>query len=57
MCAQTSCATCHKTTWWGCGKHIVAVMTDIPPEKRCTCDPKIERDGVLYPPMGTRPGS
>ncbi|RDA92628.1 hypothetical protein CP533_1445 [Ophiocordyceps camponoti-saundersi (nom. inval.)] len=46
-----------KATWWGCGKHIVTVMKDIPADQRCTCDPKIERDGNLYPPMGSKPAS
>ncbi|RCI15484.1 hypothetical protein L249_3593 [Ophiocordyceps polyrhachis-furcata BCC 54312] len=45
------------TTWWGCGKHIVAVMKDIPVDQRCSCNPKVERDGTLYPPMGSKPAS
>jgi hypothetical protein len=27
------------------------VMDAISPEQRCTCEPRIERDGKEYPPM------
>lgn len=39
-----------KTTWWGCGNHIPAVLDSVPESERCTCTPKVERDGKEYPP-------
>lgn len=44
-----------KSTWWGCGSHVPMVMDSIPEDERCTCDPKIERDGKQYPPMAKQP--
>jgi hypothetical protein len=26
-------------------------MDGIPESERCTCEPKVERDGKMYPPM------
>ena len=37
MCRPVSCSKCGKTTWAGCGAHVDAVMSKVPPEKRCTC--------------------
>jgi hypothetical protein len=42
-----------KTTWWGCGAHIPAVLDSVPESERCTCTPKVERDGKEYPPKGS----
>ena len=41
-----------KSTWWGCGNHIPAVLTPLPREEWCTCEPKVEKEGVMWPPMG-----
>ncbi|EME81051.1 uncharacterized protein MYCFIDRAFT_26709 [Pseudocercospora fijiensis CIRAD86] len=57
MCKQAVCGTCSKSTWWGCGQHVPMVMDLIPESSRCTCEPKIEREGKQYPPMGKQPGS
>ncbi|KAF2822770.1 hypothetical protein CC86DRAFT_372582 [Ophiobolus disseminans] len=53
MCKKAACDSCHKTTWWGCGKHITGVMSNVPSEQWCTCGPRIEQEGNKYPPMGT----
>lgn len=29
-------------------------MDQIPEDKWCTCDPKVERDGKQYPPMAAK---
>jgi len=31
-------------------------MGKVTPSTRCTCDPRIERDGGQYPPMAKDPG-
>ncbi|KAL5042075.1 hypothetical protein BDW71DRAFT_211533 [Aspergillus fruticulosus] len=53
MCMKATCSTCQKTTWWGCGNHIPAVLDAVPESERCTCEPKVERDGKQYPPKGS----
>ncbi|KAL2357744.1 hypothetical protein BJ546DRAFT_834914 [Cryomyces antarcticus] len=55
MCKKSSCDTCKKATWWGCGNHVPMVMDPIPEEERCTCEPKIEKEGNKYPPKGPQP--
>jgi len=54
MCKRGTCETCHKASWWGCGNHVSIVMSNIPSEEWCTCEPKIERDGQSYPPMAKK---
>ncbi|OWP03218.1 hypothetical protein B2J93_7087 [Marssonina coronariae] len=44
-----------KATWFGCGLHIPSVLDGIPEEERCSCGPKVERDGKQYPPKGASP--
>src|SRR4051794_18159223 len=34
MCIRGTCANCNKASWWGCSKHVPAVMDPIPPEER-----------------------
>ncbi|KAH8676570.1 hypothetical protein BGZ60DRAFT_446917 [Tricladium varicosporioides] len=51
MCHKATCPTCEKTSWWGCGNHVPGVMDPIPEAERCTCTPKVEKDGKEYPPM------
>ncbi|KUJ18606.1 uncharacterized protein LY89DRAFT_642993 [Mollisia scopiformis] len=50
MCMKATCANCQKTSWYGCGNHVPSVMDSIPAEERCTCEPKVEKDGKQYPP-------
>lgn len=35
MCRATTCRTCGKTTWAGCGQHIQAVKAGVPAAKWC----------------------
>ena len=37
MCYLTTCKTCKKSTWAGCGQHVDQVLKDIPKDKICTC--------------------
>ncbi|PWN28208.1 hypothetical protein BDZ90DRAFT_260026 [Jaminaea rosea] len=36
-CMPVPCSKCSKTTWAGCGNHIVQVMSQVPEAERCTC--------------------
>lgn len=38
MCYPTTCATCGKTTWAGCGNHVDAVRATVPDAQWCRCD-------------------
>ncbi|EMF12786.1 uncharacterized protein SEPMUDRAFT_44142 [Sphaerulina musiva SO2202] len=57
MCKPAVCGTCQKSTWWGCGSHVPSVMDSINEADRCTCEPKVEKDGKSYPPMGKNPSA
>jgi hypothetical protein len=35
MCRQTTCRTCQKPTWAGCGAHVEQVLGHIPKAERC----------------------
>ena len=35
MCRATTCRTCGKTTWAGCGQHVDQVMRAVPHAQRC----------------------
>jgi len=37
MCRRTTCGTCNKPSWAGCGAHIEAVLGDVPKQDRCAC--------------------
>lgn len=39
MCRATTCRTCGKTTWAGCGHHVDQVMKDVPRQDRCPGHP------------------
>lgn len=40
MCYPVQCPRCHKTTWDGCGLHAEQVMSEVPKDQQCTCDPR-----------------
>ncbi|KIW05579.1 uncharacterized protein PV09_03454 [Verruconis gallopava] len=52
MCKSATCSECHGKTWWGCGNHVPMVMDKVEESDRCKCEPKVEKDGKKYPPMG-----
>lgn len=35
MCRATTCRTCGKTSWAGCGRHVDQVMRGVPAAQRC----------------------
>lgn len=35
MCRATTCRTCGKTTWAGCGQHIADVKRSVPSSQWC----------------------
>lgn len=35
MCRAVKCRTCGRTTWTGCGQHVQAVKTTVPPSEWC----------------------
>ena len=35
MCARTSCRTCGKPTWSGCGQHVEQALRGVPKSDRC----------------------
>ncbi|MDP9824022.1 hypothetical protein [Nocardioides massiliensis] len=46
MCRPTTCKTCGKTTWAGCGQHVAQVKATVPADQWCPGGhPKEERQG------------
>lgn len=43
MCRPTTCKTCSKTTWAGCGQHVAQVKAMVPADQWCSGHPKSER--------------
>lgn len=37
MCSKTTCNTCGKATWTGCGNHVEQALRGVPQSQRCTC--------------------
>lgn len=37
MCQRVTCKSCGKPTYTGCGRHIEAVLGDVPSAARCRC--------------------
>ena len=45
MCRPTTCKTCQKTTWAGCGQHVAQVKATVPGDQWCPGHPKPEGRG------------
>jgi hypothetical protein len=43
MCRATTCRTCGKTTWAGCGQHVAYVKSTVPADLWCPGHPRAER--------------
>lgn len=54
MCQRINCSTCGKPTYAGCGRHIEAVLGDVPVADRCRCREKKAASGQAgnSPPAG-----
>ncbi|KAI8874842.1 hypothetical protein K501DRAFT_264617 [Backusella circina FSU 941] len=37
MCYRTTCSSCQKQTWAGCGMHIETALAGVPKEQICVC--------------------
>jgi hypothetical protein len=37
MCSRVTCTACGKPSFVGCGRHVEAVLGDVPPDQRCRC--------------------
>jgi hypothetical protein len=46
MCRPTTCRTCQKTTWAGCGQHVAQVKASVPVDQWCPGHPQSERKGT-----------
>lgn len=42
MCRPTTCKTCKKTTWAGCGNHVAQVKATVPAGQWCSGHSKAE---------------
>lgn len=42
MCRRIECSTCGRPSYAGCGRHIEAVLADVPVARRCRC----REDGI-----------
>ncbi len=38
MCHRTTCRSCGRPTWSGCGNHIEQALAGVPKGERCTCE-------------------
>ena len=48
MCRATTCNTCGKTTWAGCGQHVDQVMKNVSRQDRCPGHAKGESRGGFF---------
>jgi hypothetical protein len=48
MCHRTTCRTCNKPTWSGCGNHIEQALAGVPKSERCQCDAGASSGGGLF---------
>jgi hypothetical protein len=40
MCARSTCRSCGKPTWSGCGNHIEQALRGVPQSERCKGHPR-----------------
>jgi len=52
MCHATTCRTCGKTTWKGCGQHVAAVKASVPADRWCGGHDDPNNDGWLRRILG-----
>ncbi|HSN02802.1 MAG TPA: hypothetical protein VLS91_04890 [Acidimicrobiales bacterium] len=48
MCHRTTCRTCKKPTWSGCGNHIEQALAGVPKNERCQCGADASSGGGLF---------
>ncbi|MFF7453376.1 hypothetical protein [Kitasatospora sp. NPDC008115] len=47
MCRRTTCRSCGKATYAGCGMHVDQVLAGVPKAGRCGCDRDARKGGGL----------
>ena len=52
MCRPTTCRTCGKTTWAGCGNHVESVRATVPPAQWCAGHDDPDNDSWLRRILG-----
>lgn len=52
MCYPTLCATCGRTTWRGCGKHVADVRAGVPDDQWCPGHADANNDSWLRRILG-----
>jgi hypothetical protein len=52
MCRATTCRTCHKITWAGCGQHVAQVRAGVPADQWCAGHERAETPGLLRRLLG-----
>ena len=48
MCRPTTCRTCGKITWSGCGQHVAQVRAAVPTDQWCSGHAGTERKGGWF---------
>ena len=54
VCSRTTCRTCGKASYSGCGRHVEQVLAGIPQSQRCACPPSAREGSLLsrlVPPL------
>jgi hypothetical protein len=46
MCQRVDCSECGRPTYAGCGRHVEAVLGDVPPAERCRCRERGSKAGA-----------
>ncbi|WP_418275361.1 hypothetical protein ACNHYB_10865 [Isoptericola jiangsuensis] len=54
MCQPTTCRTCGRTTWTGCGMHVDDVRRAVPAAQWCDGHDEPARGGFLSRLLGGR---
>ena len=56
MCSPTTCRTCGKTTWTGCGQHVDQVKARVPAGRWCgghgEAQPTVKASSGLFKFLG-----
>jgi hypothetical protein len=47
MCQRTTCRTCGKATWTGCGQHVETALAGVPQSQRCPGHEEAPKRGFL----------
>ncbi|MET8698529.1 hypothetical protein ACFVUH_21685 [Kitasatospora sp. NPDC058032] len=48
MCRRTTCRSCGKATYAGCGMHVDQVLAGVAKADRCACDRNAQKGGGFF---------